>query len=256
MNDTEFIELLNLYLDHEISTADAARLESEVQTNIERRRIYQQYCRMQKACKLAAADFQSEPVVSAAASSDRKVVAFNPAIAAASRRKRTGSLFTMGTFAALAACAAIVFIGRVQQNSVTQPTTAATQPVAVVVPAAAVVSPDAAPPAASQTSEAATPRGLVSVPPRPQAMWVRDPLLLTGNTQAEAMRAAALTQANNQLAWIHAVQLEPLQRRASNDFSFTSTLQTEGGRALGGSRGSPVKQSEPAEESAAFRFVK
>ena len=33
MKDSEFIELLNLYLDHEISTADAARLEAEVQAN-------------------------------------------------------------------------------------------------------------------------------------------------------------------------------------------------------------------------------
>jgi hypothetical protein len=250
MNDTEFIELLNLYLDHEISTADAARLEAEVQTDIGRRRIYQQYCRMQKACKLAAADFQSDSADAAAASSDKKVVAFNPAVAANSRRNRASSLYTMGTFAALAACAAVVFVGRNQQNSIVQPTTAATQPVAVA-PASAVVNSDAATLAASQV---ATPRGLVSVPPRPQAMWIRDPLLLTGNTQAEAMRAAALSQANNQLAWIQAVQLEPLQHRAANDFNFTSTLQTEG-RALG-SRVSPVRQSEPAEEMVTFRFGK
>ena len=30
MKDSEFLELLNLYLDHEISPADAARLEAEV----------------------------------------------------------------------------------------------------------------------------------------------------------------------------------------------------------------------------------
>ena len=39
MNDSEYIELLNLYLDHEISAADAARLEAEVQSNPARRRI-------------------------------------------------------------------------------------------------------------------------------------------------------------------------------------------------------------------------
>ena len=33
MKDNEFIELLNLYLDHEISQEDAARLEAEVQRN-------------------------------------------------------------------------------------------------------------------------------------------------------------------------------------------------------------------------------
>ena len=32
MKDSEFIELLNLYLDHEISAADAVRIEAEVMT--------------------------------------------------------------------------------------------------------------------------------------------------------------------------------------------------------------------------------
>jgi hypothetical protein len=250
MNDTEFIELLNLYLDHEISTADAARLEAEVQTNIARRRIYHQYCRMQKACKLAAADFHIDPVVATAAASDKKVVAFNPAAAAASRRQRAGGRYTIGTFAALAACAAVVFVSRSQQTTITQPASAAPQPVAVA-PASQITNPDAA----FVANKTAAPRGLVSVPPRHQPMWVRDPLLLTGNTQAEAMRAAALNQANHQLAWIHAVQLEPVQQRATNDFSFTSTLQTEG-RALGNRANGPVKHSEPAEEMVTFRFGK
>jgi hypothetical protein len=60
MNDREFIELLNLYLDHEIAPADAARLEAEVRDNPERRRIYLDYCRMQKACGLLAKDFAKE----------------------------------------------------------------------------------------------------------------------------------------------------------------------------------------------------
>ena len=60
MKDSEFTELLNLYLDHEISAADAARLEAEVQINPNRRRVYQEYCRMQKACKLLAHDFACE----------------------------------------------------------------------------------------------------------------------------------------------------------------------------------------------------
>ena len=47
MKDSEFIELLNLYLDHEISVADAARLEAEVQGSPARRRVYREYCQMQ-----------------------------------------------------------------------------------------------------------------------------------------------------------------------------------------------------------------
>ncbi len=51
MKDSEFIELLNLYLDHEITPADAARLEAEVARDPERLKVYRQYFRMQKACE-------------------------------------------------------------------------------------------------------------------------------------------------------------------------------------------------------------
>lgn len=56
MKDNEFIELLNLYLDHEISAADAARLEDEVQRDPARRDVYHEYCRLHKGCTLLAAD--------------------------------------------------------------------------------------------------------------------------------------------------------------------------------------------------------
>jgi hypothetical protein len=52
MNDKEFIELLNLYVDREISAEDAVRLEKVVATNARRREIYDQYCRIQKACSM------------------------------------------------------------------------------------------------------------------------------------------------------------------------------------------------------------
>ena len=50
MKDSEFIELLNLYLDHEISPEDAKRLEAEVASDPRRRKTYVQYCRIHKAC--------------------------------------------------------------------------------------------------------------------------------------------------------------------------------------------------------------
>jgi hypothetical protein len=54
MKDREFIELLNLYVDREISAEDALRLEREVATDPKRREVYDQYCRMQKACSILA----------------------------------------------------------------------------------------------------------------------------------------------------------------------------------------------------------
>lgn len=55
MNDRRFTELLNLYVDHEISPAEAAELEAEVQGNPERRRAYDRYCRLQRGCSLLGA---------------------------------------------------------------------------------------------------------------------------------------------------------------------------------------------------------
>ena len=52
MNDRRFQELLNLYLDHEIAPAEAAELETEVLGNPARRRTYDQYCRLQRGCRL------------------------------------------------------------------------------------------------------------------------------------------------------------------------------------------------------------
>ena len=52
MNDREYIELLNLYVDHEISAEDALKLEAAVLADAKRREIYDQYCRMQKACTM------------------------------------------------------------------------------------------------------------------------------------------------------------------------------------------------------------
>jgi hypothetical protein len=62
MNDREFIELLNLYVDREISPEDALRLEAEVGTDQDRRRIYDQYCRMHKACSMLSSQLAGADV--------------------------------------------------------------------------------------------------------------------------------------------------------------------------------------------------
>jgi len=64
MNDREFIELLNLYLDREISPEDSLRLEAEVLSRPDRRQVYNEYCRMQKACSMLADEYADAPVAS------------------------------------------------------------------------------------------------------------------------------------------------------------------------------------------------
>ena len=101
MKESKFIELLNLYVDHQISASDAALLEAEIQRNPERRKIYREYCQMQKACAVLAETFrpQTQP-------SGGQVVEFP------SRRSRwSAATYVMGAMAA-AACVALVVVNR------------------------------------------------------------------------------------------------------------------------------------------------
>ena len=59
MKDTRFIELVNLYVDRQISPAETAELEAEIQASPRRRKIYQQYCHMQRATKLVYESFRA-----------------------------------------------------------------------------------------------------------------------------------------------------------------------------------------------------
>jgi hypothetical protein len=100
MKDSKFIELLNLYIDHQISPEDAALLESEIQHKPERRRIYRQYCQMQKACVTLAENFRTE------APAGDKVIEMAPA-----PRRMAMITYAMGV-AAAAACVALVVVNR------------------------------------------------------------------------------------------------------------------------------------------------
>jgi hypothetical protein len=72
MNERDFLELLNLYVDREISAEDALRLEAEVEANPRRRGIYNEYCKMQKACSMIS----EERLTSVLGETDPSVVSF------------------------------------------------------------------------------------------------------------------------------------------------------------------------------------
>lgn len=61
MKDSEFLELLNLYVDHEIDAEAARRLEAEVLSHPARRRVYRQYCMIHKACSLLSEEHALAP---------------------------------------------------------------------------------------------------------------------------------------------------------------------------------------------------
>jgi len=196
MKDSEFIELLNLYLDHEISTTDAARLEAEVLNHPARRRVYQDYCRMQKACKILAQDFVEE----VAPASD-KVVDF----AAAQRPARTGWIAT-GSFAALAACVAVVFVAMKREPAGTPGNSVVANEVKIAAPAVA--------------GDRTLPQ-TVSMPTTHNDAQpaLASSLLLTGNKQVPTPPLFVGADANApQFDWIKTVQVAPMQRVSVDEF--------------------------------------
>lgn len=100
MKESKFIELLNLYVDHQISATDSALLEAEIQKSPARRRVYRQYCQMQKACVSLAENFRTQAPVTG------KIVEFP-----AQNRRFAAVTYIMGV-AAAAACVALVVVNR------------------------------------------------------------------------------------------------------------------------------------------------
>jgi len=132
MKDTKFIELLNLYLDHQISETDAAALEAEIRQNPARHRLYRQYCQMHKACAQLSAQFATEaPARTRVAPAGR------------SRRLATFSYFGAG-LAAAAACVAVIVMNRPDTSPAGAPALAVSAPAAAF-PTATPLPPPAAP---------------------------------------------------------------------------------------------------------------
>jgi hypothetical protein len=75
-------------------------LEAEIQKNPERRRVYREYCQMQKACVILAENFKSEPPAG------EKLIEMSQG-----SRRMAFATYAMG-LAAAAACVALVVVNR------------------------------------------------------------------------------------------------------------------------------------------------
>ena len=220
MKDSEFIELLNLYLDHEISAEDATRLEVEVQQNPARRRLYQQYCRVQKACTILAKDYV-EQAASSSAAEDRKVVAF------ASSRPWGAGVYA-GGLALAAACVALVVIAN-RSNHVA-PVSASPQTVATVTSAAAmpveaksrVVPTGVMTQDIAQAVPASTPRGEM------QPVFTAAPLSRAKNNAGAALANGDAQALETQLDWIREMQFAPIQRTPAGQLRYDPKADFKG----------------------------
>ncbi len=214
MNDSEFLEILNLYLDHEISPADAARLEAEVQANPARRRIYAQYCRMQKACALLG---RQAPASAPAVELVRPAAVF-------SRRPVWNAGVAFGGLAAAACIAGFVLLRTLPSPSA---------------PAAASV---AVAPASSPSAVS------VDQPALKPVLAARD---LPSLAASPEVPGPASPQLNDQFAWMDRLQLPALQEDAIDPTLFGSApvFQDAETRAIHAAPG----QQLPVER-AAFQF--
>lgn len=125
MKESRFIELLNLYIDRQITADETAELEAELQSNPKRQAVYRQYCKIHAATKVVYESFRAEAAGQPATPAGRGGVVelFE------TRRRRANWSYYAGGFAA-AACLALVFVAtrtRVEETPAT--------PVAVRTPA-------------------------------------------------------------------------------------------------------------------------
>ncbi len=144
MKESRFIELLNLYVDQELSPVEAQELETEIAKNPARRSRYEQYCRMQRGCSLlfesARAQAPRHPkLIRAGEAAEAKVLSF-PSPARLPSNPLGRRLAWGGSFAAAAACVGVILLQR-PAGEMAGPLAGAAAPTSIVAapsPAAAV----------------------------------------------------------------------------------------------------------------------
>lgn len=152
MNERRFIELLNLYVDQQISPEEASELEAAVLSDGQRRRTYEQYCRLQRACTILGEHERAH--APAHAVFNRALREAERKIAAPRRRPAWQSISFHPAFGAsmAAACVAVVVI-MVNRQPVNAPGGAvASTDTTTVVPAVSLAVSDPAAPATAPTS--------------------------------------------------------------------------------------------------------
>ena len=184
MNDKKFIELLNLYVDREVSAEDALRIEAEVASNPSRRKVYDQYCRIQKACSML-----SDEQALGAADPGRRIAAF-PARSA---------WRPVPLMAALAA-ACVVAVLAIREKGFLGPREAQLA-----------------------AADAGSPRSLASTAGAPASPGPMEPVFFArfsplGQDQAAAFPVIDASAQDAQLSWIGGIHMTPVFPAANTGF--------------------------------------
>ena len=245
MKEPRFIELLNLYVDQQLTATEATELEAELQHNPSRRRTYQQYCRMQKACtQLFEQERQGAPAMAnlsrAMAKADRKVIAF-PERHTAWRQR---GVFGAG-LAAMAACVAFVLVRQAPTpvNLPVASTPSSTMVAVVEPPPTPAVQTVDIPPADPQAKELQ--RSYYTLLPVRQFVPVQ-----VVSTNNETVRSS---EEQPNFDWMKRVELSPLRNVNADEFAAetNNSLQQPAGLYINNRR--PVQEFY---KTAAFSFQK
>lgn len=258
MKESRFIELLNLYVDQQLSATEAAELEAEIGRNPERRTTYRQYCQMQKACTLLFEKERtqapaSQRLAASLRDADRKIIAFPDAQERAPR-----GYFAVGLLAA-AACVAFVFVrfnAAPGGPGVATVPAVAQQPVKGPVEITAIIPALAAP----ETSQAVTiptaaeaPKSEVNERARYYSVFAAQRVSSRGRDGANStteLASDATTTPVVSYAWMRDVELEPVQSLSPSRLTLhTSSLANGEDRVL-----SSRKPVQGATEMTAFTF--
>ena len=139
MKDNRFIELLNLYIDRQITAEETAELETEIQNSPQRQAVYRQYCQIHTATKQVYASFRASSTEQPAAESGPAGVIelFE------SRRRRTNWVHYVGGLTA-AACLALVFV-KISATAPVESAVVAAKPQPTIVASTVVPTPAVAP---------------------------------------------------------------------------------------------------------------
>lgn len=230
MKDTRFTELVNLYIDRQISATEAAELEAELKADVRRRQTYQEYCRIHRATKLVFESFR-ENAGSPADSTPVQVGAL--ARFENQQRQRRGRWIAAVGGLAAAACVALVLSNL--------PATGGDPDTTIV---------QAATPAATAV-EATAPRAIVPAAPV-NLVSLRNPLVLEADYQA----ALVAVRRDEQQRLMAAAPILNAPRPAvslfdDNVFESRQVMPERNSRTFRGVRGSP---NQPPVELTAFQF--
>ncbi len=141
MKDNRFVELVNLYIDRQITTAEATELEEEMQAHPRRRAVYRQYCQMHRATTLVYESFRNH-----AAGQQQDIAVDRASITRIGNRDRSRRVrWTYYAGGLAAACLALALVrlnfpGSVSPGLAALPAPASPAAVVAVQPAAAVAS--------------------------------------------------------------------------------------------------------------------